>query len=162
MEPYQIGKKKKIRKNRVFSIRRLRKTVNRLVCSVVPKKLQHKILRRLINLEEVLEEEIQFKVAENQDELEQALEIVHESYLSKRLIKAEDSQLRVTKYQCLPTTRVLVAKIGEDVVATMTVILDTPMGLPIETVTDIQAFRKQGLRIAEISSLGIKRSIVGR
>jgi hypothetical protein len=56
----------------------------------------------------------------------------------------------------------LVGKLGDEVVATVTVIRDNPMGLPSDVFVDLNPLRYGGDRIGEISALAIKKGYRGK
>lgn len=89
-----------------------------------------------------------------------ALELVYESYRDLNIVAENSHRMRVTKYHTMPTTAVLIAKneITGEVIATMSVVTDSPLGLPLEDLWSIEHLRTKSRRIAEISSLAIKRS----
>lgn len=98
-----------------------------------------------------------FKRAETFSEIEQAFQLIHDSYVETGLAQEHPSSLRITKYHALPTTSILIVKKGDEVIATLSVILDSGMGLPVEQLWSISDLRQESVRIAEISSLAIKR-----
>jgi hypothetical protein len=70
--------------------------------------------------------------------------------------------LRITKYHALPSTSVLVGKLNGEVVSTVTVVLDSPLGLPADSQWDLSELRKKAPRIAEISALTIRKDLQKR
>lgn len=98
-----------------------------------------------------------FKRAETQDELAQSFTLLYESYLQNGLMDENEIKMRITKYHALPTTVILVAKLNDEVVGTVTHILDSSFGLPTEDICSLEDLRKNGHRIAEISALAIKK-----
>ncbi|MGZ5280416.1 MAG: N-acyl amino acid synthase FeeM domain-containing protein, partial [Pseudobdellovibrionaceae bacterium] len=68
-----------------------------------------------------------------------------------------ESQLRFSKFHALPTTVILVAKWGDDVIGTLSIIPDSALGLPADMTWSLDKYRKNGKVIAEISSLAIKK-----
>lgn len=100
---------------------------------------------------------IVYKIAETKDELEQAFKIVQEAYEETNLLKDSYNGLRVTKYNLLPTTTVLIAKHGDEVVGTISQIMDTQLGLPVDSIADISHIRETGQRISEVSSFAVKK-----
>lgn len=117
---------------------------------------------------------ITFKIAQTTEEIEQAFELVWESYVASGLQEDTGEGIRFTKYHLLPTTRVLVAvyrpeleqkspnyeKLKEPgvIVGTLTVVLDSPMGLPMEDIcgNNVKELRASGHSLVEVTSLAIK------
>ena len=88
-------------------------------------------------------------------ELRSAFALVYEAYTHKGLAEPNPCGMRVTPYQLLPTTEVLVAIDHHRVVCTASVVCDGRLGLPLEDVyaEEVAARRRQGLVLAEVSCL---------
>lgn len=123
----------------------------------MPRSLRDPIVRSQLNISNETIPGVTIKIAETKEEYEGAFKLLHDSYLETDLINATRSGLRVTKYHSLPTTQVIVVKLYDEVVGTMSIIMDNPLGLPIDALCDISHIRKKASRIAEISALAIKR-----
>src|ERR1035438_10509274 len=82
---------------------------------LLPKKVMRPLLRRTLQLDYAPADEMTFKIADTQTELEEAFELLHDSYVKVGFMKAHPSGLRVTIYHALPTTTILVAKKGKKV-----------------------------------------------
>ena len=102
---------------------------------------------------------IDFRIASQREELYSALNLVYEAYVYSGLIETNHFELRVTPYHALPTTEVLVAERGSNVVCTMSLIRDGALGLPMENIyaAEIQRRRRQGKHLAEVSCLADDR-----
>lgn len=124
-----------------------------------PKFIRERIIRSRFEVSYDLDPEIIFKQATTKDEIEQALNLVYESYVDLNYIDTNADQLHLTKYLTLPTTAILVIKLKEEVIGTMSIVLDSSLGLPVETTWDIDEYKKNGMNIAEISALTIGKSI---
>ena len=101
--------------------------------------------------------EVVFKLAKTKAELEMAFELVQEAYLESNLSNDHSKVMRVLKYNLLPTTKVFIAVYRGEVVATVSHIIDSEFGLPIESVMNVSEFRESGKRFCEISGLAVKR-----
>ncbi len=115
------------------------------------------IVRSKFTVEYDLPAELQLKQAETEDEIRQALTLVHDSYVELGYMDPVEMRLRFSKYLALPTTVILIAKWNDEVVGTISIIADSALGLPSESSWPIHSIRNQGLLIAEISSLAIKK-----
>jgi hypothetical protein len=103
-----------------------------------------------------VERPIVVKVASTAAEWEAAFRLVREKYLESGYEAPSTKLLRFTPYHALPDTAVIVAKAGDEVVATFTLVPDTiPLGLPLEGLyeEEVEALRRQGRRLAEVTSL---------
>lgn len=143
-------------------MRKLNKLKKQLFWSLIskcPKFIRERIIRSRFEVSYDLDPEIIFKQATTKDEIEQALNLVYESYIDLNYIDANADQLHLTKYLTLPTTAILVIKLKEEVIGTMSIVLDSSLGLPVETTWDIGEYKKNGMNIAEISALTIGKNI---
>tara|TARA_Y100001954_G_scaffold234121_1_gene288832 strand:- start:18474 stop:19370 length:897 start_codon:yes stop_codon:yes gene_type:complete len=97
------------------------------------------------------------KIAETQEELEQAFGIVYDAYRAANYIKEpHPSKMAYGIHSLLPTTCVFVFKSYLSVLSTMTYIPDTPVfGLPMDAVykEELDTLRNQGRNIAEVGAL---------
>lgn len=130
--------------------------------SLLPKNLKYRVYRQLVNIPSELPKNLIFKIAETQQELEGAFALLHDSYVDVGLMTPDLSGMRVTAYHTLPSSTTLIGKIGNEIVATVTIIRDSPMGLPSDTFVDLNHLRRGGDRIAEISALAIKKGYRGQ
>ncbi len=123
----------------------------------VPAPIRARYIRSQFEVDTSLPADLIFKQAETEQEIQQALKIVHDSYVELNYIDPVESQLRFSKFHALPTTVILVAKIGDEVIGTLTIIPDSALGLPADITWPLEKYRKNGKIIAEISSLAIKK-----
>src|SRR5438046_1906361 len=108
----------------------------RRLLSLLPKTMRYRLYRRRLYLSPP-SPGITFRLADNQSELEQAFQLLHDSYVRSGFMKPHPSGLRVTKYQALPATTNLVAVVGSEVVGTVSLIRRSAFGLPIESIFDL-------------------------
>ena len=94
-----------------------------------------------------------FKIADTKEEVLQALELVQSNY--RRLEMTDSDELmRISKFNFMPTTTIFIAKSGEEVVGTISVILDSHLKLPIDNFNNVNDFRGLGV-IGEFSCLTV-------
>ena len=103
---------------------------------------------------------VQFKVADSPTERRDAFGLVYDQYLKTGLTEPNAHRVRVTPYHLLPTTHVFVAYNRGEIAATMTLVGDGALGLPMESIygDEVQERRAQGLRLCEVSCLADRRS----
>lgn len=126
--------------------------------TILPESYQASIIRNKYEVECDFPKDLIFKHAETEDEIEQALRLVHDSYVELKYIRPHDSQLRFTKFQALPTSVILIAKFKDEVIGTMSIIPDSQMGLPSDATWNLDHYRDKGHLIAEASALTIKKN----
>ena len=100
--------------------------------------------------------EIRVKIATEQGEFEQAFALLAENYRARGYEAPGDKPYRFTPYHALPGTVTVVAKHGEKVVATLSLVPDTDvLDLPMESIygDEIAQLRREGRKMAEATSL---------
>jgi hypothetical protein len=102
---------------------------------------------------------IEYKIASTRTEREAAFKLVYNSYLRAGLGRSNSFQMRVTPYHLLATTDIFIARCAGDVIATVTVVADGKLGLPIESVykNEVARRRERNLNLGEISCLADRR-----
>lgn len=114
-------------------------------------------MRRMIQVENEVPQELTFRLAKTQGELEAAYRILHDSYVDMKYMSPDPTGMRLVKYFALPTTSTLIALWKGEVVGTMSIIRQSPFGLPMDKNFDLKAYYNKGWQIAEVSSLAIKK-----
>ena len=101
-----------------------------------------------------------FKLAESRAEREQAFHLLHDCYERRGLIEHTASGLRVSLHALLPTTATFVGMRNDAVQATLSLIEDSPFGLPMESLyaTEISSLRANGRHLAEVGALAVAPS----
>lgn len=89
----------------------------------------------------------------------EAFKLLQMSYEKAGLSDPNASQVRVTRHQLLPQSRVFVTKCEGEVVATLSLFPDSPEGLPMEPTysCEVNRLRERGLRIAEVGCFADRR-----
>ncbi|MBY0472431.1 hypothetical protein K2X30_14800 [bacterium] len=129
--------------------------------SFLPRRLRYAAYREMIRVKLPPQNTV-FKIAETEDEISQALTILHRAYVQEGLMDPHPSGMRVTLYHALPTTTILIAKRNDEVLGTLTMIRDNPIGLPGEGLMNLERLRNEGHQIAEVSALAIQPRYRGR
>jgi hypothetical protein len=100
---------------------------------------------------------LDFGLAMETEDLEGAFRLVHDNYVRDGHMTPQPSGLRVGIFNALPSTRVFVAKDGGRVVGTVTLVLDSPIGLPSDQVygEELAGLRARGRRLGEATGLSV-------
>lgn len=103
-------------------------------------------------------ESITFGLASDTDTLDAAFRLVHDQYVSRRYMDPHPSGRRLSLHNALPTTKVFVARKGDDVLGTVSVVQDSVLGLPMDEIYDEELIqlRRERRGIAEVSALAIR------
>lgn len=109
---------------------------------------------------------IEYKVASSREELEQSMALVYREYMVRGFIlpKYYKSGLRITPHHMTPGAVTFIALKYGKVVATLTLIPDSPLGLPFDMGYETEAddLRKSGRKICEVGYLAIDSGLFGR
>jgi ribosomal protein S18 acetylase RimI-like enzyme len=127
----------------------------RLALPRLPVAARKALVRASVDVPAEIPADLVLKIATSKAELEGAFRLVHDAYVAEGFMKPDPSRLRATKFHLLPTTTTLIAKIGDDVVATLSVVQDGAFGVPMDAAFDLSELRRGGRRMAEISSLAV-------
>ncbi len=134
----------------------------RVGTNALPKPMRFATYRSMIRCDAAPSPKLVLKLAETREELEACFRILHDAYVQTGLMDPDPSGMRVTVYHALPTTSTLLAKYGDEVVGTLSLVRESAMGFPLQRIFEIDAVRAAGGRVAEVSSLAVKRSFQSR
>jgi GNAT superfamily N-acetyltransferase len=106
---------------------------------------------------DTIAERLDFGLASDRHTLDQALRLQHDQYVAQGYMDSHASGWRLSVHYALPSTRVFVARDKDRVVATVAVIVDSPLGLPMAEIYDEELRGFHGLRrkLAEVSGLAV-------
>ena len=99
---------------------------------------------------------IRVKIASERDEFEQAFRLVADRYKSRGYLTEGSGSFRFTPHHALPGTVTFVAKDGDRVVATLSLVPDNEtLGLPMESIygEEIANLRREGRTLGEVTCL---------
>jgi hypothetical protein len=100
---------------------------------------------------------IEFGLAVTPEEREDAFRLVHDQYVARGYMRPDPAGRRIGRHHARPTTRVFVARVDGRVIATVSVIPDSRLGLPCDELyhAELAPMRGRGRRIAEVSALAV-------
>jgi GNAT superfamily N-acetyltransferase len=100
---------------------------------------------------------LDFGLATNRHTLDQAFRLQHDQYVAQGYMDLHPSGWRLSVHNALPSTRVFVALDDDRVVATVAVIIDSRLGLPMAEIyaDELLEFRGLRRRLAEVSGLAV-------
>jgi hypothetical protein len=126
-----------------------------------PARIRKAIADRLLSRLVQPELDVKFKMAETKEEFEQAFSLLHKYYVQKKMTGTFSSGVYLTLYHALPQTQMLIAVHQEKVIATLSLIRQSPIGLPIEKNFCLKAFSSlDGL--GEVSDLALETEFQDR
>src|SRR3990167_2049918 len=109
----------------------------RKVFSMLPKARRHDIYRSFVDCDSAPNARLVLKIADTQEELEACFRLLHDAYVSSGFMTPDPSGMRVTIYHALPTTTTLCAKIGDQVIGTLSLIRESAIGFPLQRIFDL-------------------------
>ncbi len=104
-----------------------------------------------------LADELDFGLATDRRTLEQAFRLQHDQYVAHGYMDAHPSGWRLSLHNALSATRVFVARSRGRVIGTMTLIADSPLGLPMDEIytDELRRLRDARCNLAEVSALAM-------
>ena len=121
-------------------------------------------LGRLYNSVPQFLQPVEFRIVERIGELQAAGYLAYREYLKRNYVRPNDSQCKLSPHHMLPTTATFIAVYhGAFVIGTVTLIQDSPLGLPMDELykPELDALRAQGRRLAEASLLALNTELFG-
>jgi hypothetical protein len=130
--------------------------------NLLPQSFRFSLFRSQLDLPTIKESGLTFKPAETAEEFQAAFEILHECYVEFEYMKPNKAGLRVTPYHLLPNTVTLIVKKNNEVIGTVSIVRDNPLGLPMDKIFDLSHLRQSPGVIGEISALAIRKQFRGK
>ncbi len=120
-------------------------------------KLIFLIADKISNIGMQLTKDVVVAPVQSVEELRQCYRMVYDGYLARRYCKPKESKMHYHYYSLLPDSRTFCLKEKEKVIGTVTVLLDSPCGLPMESLfaREIEHLRNKGRKLAEVSLLSM-------
>jgi len=112
----------------------------------------------------LLPESVSVRPAASREELEQAFRLVYSSYLQRGYIEENRSGMRLSIFNAFPTTVTFVAALRGTVIATVSLVTDSEVGLPADEIyhAELGELRKQGRKLTEATMLADRRREIRR
>lgn len=139
-----------------------RSRIRNMVIKNLPSWSKSLLYRRMINFDIAGLNGLTCTIATSKEDLSAAFRLLHDNYVSAGFMDPHPSGMRLTKYHTLPSTTTIVAKIGEEVVGTVSLVRNGLFGSPVEQIFDLSLYREQGERICEVSSLAVDKKYSGQ
>ncbi len=91
------------------------------------------------------------------EDIEACYRMTYKSYLARGYCSPNEKEMHYSHYCLLPTSRTFVLKEKGDIAGTISLIVDTPAGLPIDSIfaDELAPMRQEGRRLAEVSLLTV-------
>jgi len=94
-------------------------------------------------------------------EFDGAFRRLYQSYRQRGMALPHHKQMRLTRYHLLPTTRVFVARNGRQIIGTLSLVEDGPVGIPMRLIFDdaVDDLTRDTTRIAEATCLAVHEGV---
>jgi hypothetical protein len=104
------------------------------------------------------------QIAQTLDELKAAYRVIYQEYVLRGFCPPDESQMHYNFYCFLPSSRTFILKKNEHVIGTLSLIMDSQQGLPVESAfaNEIGALKTPACRIAEIGLFGLDQTLLRR
>jgi len=108
--------------------------------------------------------DLDLRPAESRDELEAAYRLVYQSYVRRSYIDPHPGGVRVTLFNAVPDAVTFIAALRGEVIATVSLLPDTPAGLPMDEIyhSELDKLRRAGRRLSEVTMLADRRLEIRR
>lgn len=126
-----------------------------MILRASPPFIRDPLLRQSLKIPSHIPSQFTFKVADTISELEGAFRLVYKCYQPLGYCPENSLSMRATLFHALPTTSTLIAKDGDLVVGTLTIVRHGRLGLPLDRVFGDKLQSNKAERLAEITSLSI-------
>ena len=136
----------------------IKKQLIKIFFEMLPSFLIYKIIRSQIFIDYDPDPRLKFKIASTKEELSSAFKILHDEYVKNGYMDSNSSGMRITIFHELPETTTLIGLWEGRVVATVSIIKRTVIGLPIECIYDISHILQEDSNCVEISALAVEKS----
>ncbi len=128
------------------------------LASLLPRSLRRRLWLGQMGFDPATVEGVTFKIATTAWERLQAHELLHDAYVGRKIARRSATGLRVPLHALLPTTTVFVGVREGRVLGTISLVEDSPLGLPLEEAYPAELARLRGHtpgRYAEVGSLAV-------
>lgn len=100
-----------------------------------------------------------YKLANSYDERKQAINLIDYMYKERGIIPKNQPMPELTAFNLSSSSTVFIAKKGDEVVGTLSLIEDSYIGLPMESIhqQEILSIRQAERRVAEVGALAVKK-----
>lgn len=133
-----------------------------LLLSFLPQSLRRRLILSKMKVDARALAHVRVKVAETEAESIAAARLVHDSYVTRGILRPHDTGIHLSEFSASPTTWTFVAKLGDEVIGTISLLTGEtlcgqPTRLPMETIygPELRPFRAAGELLAEVGALAI-------
>ena len=127
------------------------------VLRFLPRWLRERLILPRIVIDDAALANVSVKVAKTRAEVFGSAQLVHDVYVARGILTPHVSRLKLGPQLVLPSTFTFVATVNDAVVGTISLVADSPLGLPMDASfrREIDEVRARGERIGEVTALAV-------
>jgi GNAT superfamily N-acetyltransferase len=124
--------------------------------ALLPPQLMRLIAMRRIRASDISFPDVTFKIVSTEEEMAGAFALLENSYVRRGIVA--EGQMRLQVISLLPSTTTFIAKRDDQILATLSLIEDSDLGLPMEKVhgPEVAGIRQLFRRVAEVGALAVR------
>ena len=123
--------------------------------AAAPASMRQQAIRTFMRIDTQLPQNFTVRLAQSRDDYARVFALIHDAYVQDGRIQASSSGLHVTPHHILPGTTTVVACVSGEIVATVSIIRNGILGLPMERSFDMRPHLTTWPAAAEVSSIAI-------
>ena len=124
--------------------------------ALLPPQLMRSFAMRRIRSSDISFPDVTFKIVSTEEEMAGAFALLQDSYVRRGIVA--EGQMRLQVISLLPSTTTFIAKRGDQILATLSLIEDSDLGLPMEKVhgPEVAGVRQLFRKVAEVGALAVR------
>lgn len=136
----------------------------RVLWNLMPWSVRERLMLSRLRFEAAELERYRVHLAQTKDELLAASRLVYSGFRENGAAKEHPAGIRYSAMWLLPTTHVLVGEDEQGLAATLSLIIDGALGIPLAKVRPelVNAVKAEGRKVAEVGSLTVAQGQRGR
>ena len=123
---------------------------------LLPEALYNWLILKFIKLPLVEKSDLVIKLAQTREELEEAFDFIYQQRTNNKE-RGRTLRLRISKYQLTPGSNIIIAKQGDKIVGSLSLFVDSCLGIPSDEAWDLHQFKLKHPRIVEASHLTLDK-----
>lgn len=130
----------------------------RALLGLLPKPLRNRLIREKTYFPTAMFQDIELTIATTAEDYADAFRLVHDAYVDRGWLQSQIDGRWVAWAQALPEATTLILRRGAKTIGTVTIVQDSPVGLPIDlTFSETRALRRESRSFAELSTLALAK-----
>ena len=137
------------------------KKIKKKFISAIPSDYRNILIKSKVKIDYDLPSNYSFRLASSSQDFEAVGRLIYHRYKKVGLSSNEADEMRLSVYQALPNSAILIMCYDDKVVGTVSLLGDSDIGLPSEKISNIESLKNK-YRCSEVSCLAIDESHKGK